>query len=94
MADPVPKPPALDAQTMTEGWSQIKKPDGTSYAAYGKWPSWKKWADSLYQFIETNRRNLIDQKVDLDKKQVQINALDARVTALEEKPSVPFPASG
>jgi hypothetical protein len=94
MADPVPKPPALDAASMTQGWSQLKKPDGSSYTAYGKWPMWKQWADTLRNYVEANRIAIKDQKGDLDAHTARLNTLNARVTALEEKPSVPFPGSG
>jgi hypothetical protein len=94
MADPVPKPPALDAKSMADGWSQLKRPDGTPYTAYGKWAPWKTWADSLRNYVEANRIAIKDQKGDLDAHTARLNTLNARVTALEEKPSVPFPGSG
>ena len=94
MADPVPKPPALDANSMAQGWSQLKRPDGTPYSAYGKWAPWKQWADSLRDYVETNRRALVDQKKHLDANTARLDIQSARITALEEKPSVPFPGSG
>lgn len=94
MADPVPKPPALDAKSMADGWGQLKKPDGSPYTAYGKWTPWKQWADKLRDYIETNRIAIQDQKVDLDAQAAQIKSLNVRVKALEDAPSVPFPGSG
>lgn len=94
MADPVPKPPALDGAAMAKGWEQLKKPDGTPYTAWAKWPMWKVWADTLRNHVESNRVAIKDQKGDLDAHTARLNTLNARVTALEEKPSVPFPGSG
>lgn len=79
---------------MAEGWSQLKRPDGTSYTAYGKWAPWKQWADSLRNYVEANRVNLTDQKKDIDIHTDRLNRLNERVTALEEAPQNPFPASG
>ena len=94
MADPVPKAPALDAQTCAKAWTEgVLKPDGTPYSAFGKFPSWKSWADRLRDYVEANRIAIKDQKGDLDAHTARLNTLNARVTALEEKPSVPFPGS-
>ena len=94
MADPVPKPPALDAKTCAEAWTQgVLKPDGTPYSAFGKFPMWKTWADKLRDYVESNRVAIKDQKGDLDAHTARLDTLNARVTALEEKPSVPFPGS-
>ena len=95
MADPVPKPPSLDGATLAKAWTEgVKKPDGTTYSAFGKFPMWKTWADKLRDYVESNRVAIKDQKGDLDRHTDRLNTLNARVTALEEKPSVPFPASG
>lgn len=94
MADPVPKPPALDAKSMAEGWSQLKKPDGSPYTAYGKWATWKTWADGLRNYVESNRIAIKDLKAHTDDNTDRLNIQNARITALEEKPSTPFPGSG
>lgn len=94
MADPVPKPPALDAKSMADGWSQLKKPDGSPYSAWGKWQPWKTWADGLRNYVEANRIAIRDLKNHTDNNTERLNIQNERITALEEKPSVPFPASG
>lgn len=92
----VPKPPAFDAQTSANAWTEhVLKDDGSPYAAFGKFPAWKQWADKLRDFVETNRVALVDQKKDLDGQQAKIANLTSRVAALEARPpSVPFPGSG
>ena len=79
---------------MAEGWSQLKKPDGTPYSAYGKWAPWKTWADTLRNYVEANRIAIRDVKKHTDDNTDRLNIQNARITALEEKPSVPFPGSG
>jgi hypothetical protein len=94
MADPVPMPPAFDAKVSAEAWTEgVLKPDGTPYAAFGKFPMWKTWTDKLRDYVESNRIAIKDQKGDIDAHTDRLNRLNARVTALEEKPSVPFPGS-
>ena len=92
----VPKPPAFDAQTSANAWTKgVLKEDGSQYAAFGKFPAWKVWADKLRDYVETNRVNLVDQKSDLDSQQAKIANLNSRVAALEARPpATPFPGSG
>ena len=95
MADPVPKPPAFDGKTSAEAWTKgVLKPDGTPYAVFAKFPAWKVWADKLRDYVESNRVAIRDQKSDIDAHTLRLNTLNARVTASEDKPSVPFPGSG
>ena len=91
----VPKAPAFDAQTAAKAWTEgLKKPNGQPYSAFGFFPPWKIWADTLRNYVESNRIAIKDQKGDIDAHTARLNTLNARVTALEEKPSVPFPGSG
>jgi hypothetical protein len=98
VADPVPKPPAFDGKTSAEAWTQgVLKPDGTPYSAFGKFPSWKTWVDKLRDHVEALRVGVFGPdgiKEDLDRHTDRLNRINDRVTALEEKPSVPFPGSG
>ena len=92
---PVPKPPVADANAMQKAWyERVLKPDGAPYSAFQQFAAWKRWVDQLRDYTEANRITSVDQKSDIDRNTASINSLDARVTALEEKPSVPFPASG
>lgn len=91
----VPKPPAFDAATSQKAWyERVLKPDGKPYEAFLKFSEWKKWVDGLRDATEANRITSADLKEDIDKHTARLNAQDARITALEEKPSVPFPGSG
>ena len=92
---PVPKPPPFDAATSQKAWyERVLKLDGKPYEAFLKFTDWKKWVDSLRDATEANRITSVDLKEDIDKHTVRLNTLNARVTALEEKPSAPFPGSG
>jgi hypothetical protein len=92
----VPKPPAFDAKTSAEAWTKhVLKDDGTQYAAFSKFPEWKKWADSLRDSVAAQEVQLGDQKKHLDENSRDIRNLQQRVAALEARPpSVPFPGSG
>jgi hypothetical protein len=92
----VPKPPAFDAQTSANAWTKhVLKDDGSQYSAFGKFPTWKQWADRLRDYVEANRVGLSDQKKDLDAQQAKISQLNSRVAALEARPPAsPFPGSG
>jgi hypothetical protein len=91
----VPKPPDLYAKILSNAWTQgVKKPDGSSYSEFGRFTPWKQWVDKLRDYVESNRIAIKDQKGDIDAHTDRLNKINARVTALEEKPSVPFPGSG
>lgn len=92
----VPKLPAFDAKAANNGWKTLRKPDGSEYSVYG--------SDSFVSFVQGLREQrdvvarhdvqLADHKRDLDRNTARLDALAQRVTALEDSPSVPFPASG
>lgn len=92
---PVPKPPVFDAATVEKAWyERVLKVSGAPYEAFKGFRPWKIWVDSLRDATEANRITSADQKKDIDRNTASINSLDARVTALEDAPSVPFPGSG
>lgn len=92
----VPQLPSFDAKAANNGWKTLRKADGSEFAVYG--------SESFVSFVQGLRgqRDIVarhdvqlnDHKRDIDRHTARLDALAQRVTALEDAPSVPFPASG
>lgn len=92
----VPKPPNFDAAGWTARLKEAipKRPDGTVISVWDQLPNWIKWSRGQRDIVEMHRVQLNDQKADLDIHTSRLNTQNDRITALENAPSVPFPASG
>lgn len=92
----VPKLPPFDAKAANTGWKTLRKADGSEFAVYG--------AETFVSFVQGLRAQrdvvarhdvqLADQKRDIDRHADRLAALERKVSALEDAPNVPFPASG
>lgn len=104
-----PDRPAFDSKTFTGRlYDRVLSATGKPYTIFRgvsasgdaiNFLAWSRWIDRLKDTIKANAQYLDDVKADLDDhRAVDLNrhqALDARVTALEEAQStVPFPGSG
>lgn len=91
-----PKPPAFDARTSAEAWTEhVVKDDGSPYVSFSKFPSWKVWVDKQRDYLSAVEVAVSDQKEHLDENSADIKNLEQRVAALEARPpAVPFPGSG
>ena len=89
---PVPKPPAFDAAAHDKAHvDNIRKPDGSPYAALAQFTGWKRWVDKLRDAVETNRVTLVDHKADIDEHSGRLGSLEARMAAVEAQPPARFP---
>lgn len=91
----VPKPPPFDAATFQKALDEnIRRPDGKPYAVFTQFRDYKIWNDKQRDAVEANRVQLVDHKKHLDSLTQKQVSLEQRVSALEDTPNVPFPASG
>jgi hypothetical protein len=92
----VPKPPNFDAVAWRDRLKEAipKRPDGTPIAVWDQLPAFIQWSRTMRDVSATHEVQLADQKKDLDAHTERLNKQNDRITALENAPNVPFPASG
>ena len=88
----VPRAPGFSADIFADALSEnIKRPDGKPYAVFDQFRGWKLWNDQQRDFVETNRRALVDHKQDIDEHSARLADMEHRVAALEAQPVTRFP---
>lgn len=92
----VPKPPNFDAVAWRDRLKEAipKRPDGTPITVWSQLPDFIQWSRTMRDVSNTHEIQLADQKKDLDAHSARLNTQNDRITALENAPNVPFPASG
>jgi len=96
---PVPKPPPWDARAANSAWATLRKPDGSPYNVFQNqaYMNFITWVRGQRDHLEALRVGVFGPngiKEDVDDHTARLNRQDARITALENAPIVPFPGSG
>lgn len=91
----VPKPPAFDAAAFSKALTDnVKKPDGSPYAAFSQFTGYKVWNDKQRDEIEKVRVGVFGSgglKGDVDEHSARLLDLEARMAAVEAQPVARFP---
>ena len=88
---------AFSASVARDAWKRtIKKPDGSDYAVWDQFLNWKNSVDRLQDDTKATAAYALDVKNDLDNfRSNKVNPMladhEARLDALENSPSNPFP---
>jgi len=95
----VPKPPPWDAKNANNAWASLRKPDGSPYAVFqnAAYVQFVNWIRGQRDHLEALRIGVFGPngiKADVDNHTERLNQQNARITALENAPAVPFPGSG
>ena len=95
----VPKPPPWNALAANNAWAALRRPDGKPFQVFQNqaYIHFIDWIRGQRDHLEALRVGVFGPdgiKENQDKHTERLNTLNARVSALENAPTVPFPGSG